>query len=76
MILPNFSPFPKVLDQGAIQPWHSQRARATPQGLIPTLSSTKSYQSNAAVVTDLVHPEEHEDQNYLLVAHYIMPSTP
>ena len=59
-------------DPGAIQPRRSQRARTKPQRLIPTPSSTKTYQGTAAVTTHLVQPEKHEDPNYLLVAHYVM----
>ena len=59
-------------DPGAIQPRRSQRACAKPQRLIQFLSSTKTYRSTAVVTTHLVHREEHEDPNYLLVAHYVM----
>ena len=65
-------PIPEVPDPRAIQPRHSQRTRAKPQRLIPTLNSTKTYQSTAAVTTHLTHPEEHEDPNYLVVADYVM----
>ena len=77
----------KVPDPGATEPRRSQRARLKPQRLIPTLDSTKSYRNTAAVNTKchpvtaipstnreiyLIHPEENEDQNFILVAHYVM----
>ena len=33
------------------------------------LAALKIYRSTPAVTTHLVHPEEHKDPNYLLVAH-------
>jgi hypothetical protein len=70
---------------GATEPCRSQGTQAKPQQLVPSLCSTKSCQRTDAVNTKchpvtattnakvhLVHPEEHEDQNRILVAHHIM----
>jgi hypothetical protein len=62
----------KMPDLGVSEPQSSQRARAKPQQLVP-LSGSKSYESSAAVnIQHSVHPEEHEDQNCILVAHCVM----
>jgi hypothetical protein len=73
-------------DPGATEPHRSQHACAKPQQLVPSFTGTKSCQSTAAVNTKchpvtattnakvhLVHPEEQEDQNHILVlAHHVM----
>jgi hypothetical protein len=62
---------PEVLDPGANPPRRSQRAHASPERLIPSFGG-KSYESTAGVTTHLVHPEDHMDPEYTLVAHIIM----
>jgi hypothetical protein len=63
-----------MLDPGAtpiVPERRSLRVRSKPQRLVPTFGS-KTYQSTTAVTTHLVHPDEHMDQEFILVAHYIM----
>ena len=61
----------EVTDQEPIPLRRSTRLPPKPQRLIPTFSK-QSYHSTAATTVRLVHPDEHMDQNYVLVAHYIM----
>jgi hypothetical protein len=61
----------EVPDAGAAGLRRSHRTVKKPQRLVPTFGS-KTYQSNAAVTTHLVHPDAHLYSNYVLVAHYIM----
>jgi hypothetical protein len=62
---------PKAPDQGVIGLHHSSCVCYKPQRLVPTLGR-KSYESTAAVTTHLIHPDNHMDQAYVLVAHCIM----
>jgi hypothetical protein len=60
-----------VPDQGAPRLRRSQCDHTKPQRLVPVFGR-KIYESTAAVTTHLVHPNDHLDPDYVLVAHYIM----
>jgi hypothetical protein len=60
-------PDPGVPDQGAPILRRSERDRSKPKRLVP-----KTYESTAAVTAHLVHPDDHLDPDYALVAHHMM----
>jgi hypothetical protein len=62
---------PEVPDQGVIGPQRSRRTRHKPQRLIPQFGR-KSYESTAATSIHLIHPDDHMNPAYTLVAHHIM----
>jgi hypothetical protein len=62
---------PGVPDQGAPILRRSERDRSKPKRLVPVFGR-KTYESTAAVTTHLVHPDDHLDPDYVLVAHCIM----
>jgi hypothetical protein len=62
---------PGVPDQGAPVLHGSERDHSKPKRLVPVFGRT-TYESAAAVTTHLVHPDDHLDPDYVLVAHHAM----
>jgi hypothetical protein len=69
--LPELPPATITPEEGVTGLRCSNRERKKPTRLVPSFGS-KSYQSTVATTVQLVHPDEHLDQHYVLVAHYIM----